>query len=514
MGAIALKKNSFDIAAAIDVGTNHLKMSIAQMNADGSILILDEVSKPTSIGSDVFTYGRINTQAIKDTVQTIKGFKRLLIEYQVKHYKAIATSAFREAENQEYVLERVRINTDITIEVINSAQERYYMYKALRYEYPNLGLDDADESVLVANIASGGLEFSIYRQGSLTMTEYINIGALRLHESLSDLQNKTIEFSRVMEEFIYSKLSPVKSIISKANIKYFVGLGTELNAIFTLFNNKNNYIRKADVTKLYEKIRLMKSEEISTIYHLSEKQVETLLPSVIILNLFLKMTHIEKIYIPMLELHRGMILDIADWRFDLLRQRNFDEDIISSVWYIGKKYGIDRHHSSNVAKLALLIFDKTAKIHKLNRKYRLYLQIAAILHPIGYYVNFNNYNIIASWLIQKQNIMGFSNKELEIIASIVRYHETEVPQVYHSSYQNLTHEEKVIVSKLSAILKLANSLDSSHEGKIKNIEIIHKKGELYFDLNTNYNTVLEEWMFAQRADFFEEVMGLRPMIKK
>ena len=110
--------------------------------------------------------------------------------------------------------------------------------------------------------------------------------------------------------------------------------------------------------------------------------------------------------------------------------------------------------------------------------------------------------------------MGLSNKELEIVANIVLYHDAEVPREHHLSYRNLAYHEKIIVSKLAAILKLANSLDISHRRKITQVEILRKNGELLFNARVNQDILLEEWVFAQRSDFFEEITGLRPVLKK
>lgn len=507
-------KKAFDIIGAIDVGTQNLHLTIAQVNENGDIIALEDLIKPTTIGSDAFTMGRITISTMRETVDVLKGFVLILKDYKVKTYKAISTSAFREAENREYVLEHIRLKSGISVEVVNSAQERFYMYKALRYQSPELSLINSEESGLVVNIASGGVEVSIYDQGSLKLTEYLKIGALRLHETLAELQNKTTDFSQVMEEYIDSKLSLLKPMINNANIKYFVGLGTEINTIFRLCGRSSEpFADKEDITILHEKVRGMLNEQLMDTFALTARQVETFLPSVIILNSFLKMTKTKRVYVPMVTLRQGILYDLADQKYLLSRREEFQKDIISSVWYIAKKYGVDKYHSSQVAKLALEIFDQTRKLHKLGERERLYLQIAAILHTIGYFVNFSEHNILSSELIKKQNIMGLDNYELDIIANIVLYHKEEVPRQHHLYYQSLPYEKKITVSKLSAILKLADSLDISRGKKIEQLQISFTGDELSFKLNAKKSTLLEEWEFAQGSLFFEEVMGVQPQVK-
>lgn len=508
-------KKAFDIVGAIDVGSHYLHMTIAQVNENGQVIILEDLTKPTNIGIDTFTLGRIATSTMRDTVEALKGFALVLRDYKVKIYKAIATSAFREAENREYVLEQIRLKTGLSVEVINSAQERFFMYKALRYQSPELKLTHPEESALIINIASGGVEVSIYDRGSLKLTEYVKIGALRLRETLADLQNKTTNFSQVMEEYIDSKLSLIKPMINNTTIKYFIGLGSELNTIFRLIRRNDLHIMDSeDITNLYEKVRVMLDEQLRDTFDLHPRQIETFLPSVIILNSFLKMTKTKRVYIPMVELRQGILEDLSDRIYDHPRRVEYMKDIVSSVWYIAKKYGVDRQHSSQVAKLALSIFDQTKKLHKLGEMERLYLQIAAILHTIGYFVSFSDHHFFSYELIKKQNIMGLANAELDLIANIILYHEGEVPRQSHRNYQGLIVEAKITVSKLAAILKLADSLDISRGKKIEKVEIIFAGEELQFKLSAKQNILLEEWSFAQRMIFFEEVMGMRPRIKR
>ena len=163
--------------------------------------------------------------------------------------------------------------------------------------------------------------------------------------------------------------------------------------------------------------------------------------------------------------------------------------------------------------MALSIFDQTARYHRLGSRERQYLQIAAILHTIAYFVNYSEQNALSYELMRRQNIMGLSDNELDIIANIVYYHGAEVPRQHHMHYQNLTDKDKIVVSKLTAILKLADSLNISRSDTIKQIEISRQGATLVFSASTKEYLPLEEWAFSQKAYFFEEVFGVMPQLK-
>lgn len=507
-------KEKFTLAGVIDVGTHALRLTIAQINEDGKIAIIEDLVKATDIGSDTFSTGRIGLDTMKETVVVLKGFAQTLKGYKVKNYRAISTSALREAENRDYILEHIRLKTGIEVEVINRAQERFYTYKALRYQSPGIKLTNSEEATLVVNVASGGVEISIYEKGSLRLTEYLNVGALRIHETLSELRHKTADFDELIEEYFNSKIAPLRPMLNNPNLKYLIGLGSELNEVFSCIRSgHDHFVDKEAVTVLYEKVRGISDAQLSEMYHLTARQVETFLPSVIILNAFIKLTQTKRVYVPMVTLRDGLLYDIADEVYAPTRRQEYSKDIVSSVWYIAKKFGVDRPHSAQVAKLSLSIFDQTLSLHRLGERERIYLQIAAILHAIGNYVSFSEHTMMSYHLIKKQNIMGLSNEELNLIANIVRYHESEVPNQYHLDYQGLSHENKITVAKLSAILKLGDSLDVSRQKKVDGIDIKRENDVLSFKLKTKQNLVLESWSFARGAGFFEEIMGVRPWIR-
>lgn len=506
-------KSSFEIVASIDIGSNYLRIIIAQINLDGSINVLEDLVKATNIGKDTFSKGRIAVSTIRETCEVLKGFAMLMKEYNVKTYKAVATSGIREAENREYIIEQIKIISGIKMEIINSAEERFFIYKDLRNHDTSEGSILLKESIIV-NITSGRVEVSTYEKGKLKFTEYIKLGPLRLREILGHLERKTISFPKIMEEFIESKMNLLKPKIDEMNIKNFIGLGGELNTILQLCKGKEeNFIKIEDIKKFYKNIYDMSNEQIVDTYKVPIKKAELLLPSILILNYFLKITGAKGIYVPKANLRYGVLYDISDDLFHKERKNESLDDIINSVWYIALKYGVDKKHGKQIEKISLSIFDQTRKLHKLSNRERLYLQVASILHDVGNYVNFSEHEMHSYNIIITQNIMGFSDREMILIANIARYHTNELPNYNYGSYNKLSTEDKIIVSKLSSILKIAESLDISHKQKITDINTLYFENKLLFKVCSKKDKLLEQWSFINNKEFFQEVMGIELEIK-
>lgn len=508
-----MKKKDKEVVAAIDVGSNSLRMSIAELSEDGNINVLEDVNMPTTIGRDTFASGRISPETIKMTCESLSGFSKLMKDYRVKTYKAIATSGLREADNRDYIIEQIRLISGINVEIINVVQERFYVYKALRNHL--IGTEDNNlKDTIIVNITSGGVEISIYDEAGLKFTEYLKMGPLRLREILFELENKTISFPKVMEEYIDSKIFILKSKIKSMQIKKYIGLGGELGAISEILNIKDsNFIQNNKIEKLYLKLREMNTEQIMEQYKLNSNTAELLLPAILLFNSFLKLTNVSGIYAPSISLRQGILFDLSENLYDIPGKRTSEHDIINSVWYIAEKYGVDKNHAAYVEKMAKIIFEKTWKWHRLGDREKLYLEVAAILHDTGNFVSFFEHGTHSYNIIRTQNIMGFSDRDLEIIANIARYHTSKIPTYSDQNYFALKHKEKIIVSKLSAILKIAESMDSSHLQKIDQIETNVSNDVLFIKLISNNDILLEKWDIMNNVNFFQEVMGIEIKLK-
>lgn len=503
--------------AVIDVGSNYLRMMAADIDNTGSIKILEDAIKPTKIGKDTFSNGRISVETIHKTCEDIKGFSQIMKDYRIKHYKAVSTSGIREASNKQYILQQIKLRTGIHVNIINTSQERFYIMKALRYETFNTDVFTA-KTALVVNISTGSVEASIFKDGNLKFTEHIQIGSLRVKEALDELEYSSPDFTELMEQYIESKLYWAKSNIGEFKIKNFIALGGELSTIIKLIKNTKktslsiNSISKNDFKRLYEKIKTMSNDQIVFKYGLSKQKIDLLIPTILIFYSFLNLTESEKIYIPDINLRLGVLYDLSDEIFKLPRKNFSKNDILSSIFYISNKYKTNKIHAKYVENLALSIFDQTVKIHKLSERERLYLQIASRLHDVGGFIDISNHENQSYNIIISQDIMGFSHKELMIIANITKYHSSLVPDDNHYNYFVLDDKNKMIVSTLSAILKIAEALDTSHLQKIEKIKLTTSNNILYFNVTSKDDLSLEEWNFNKKANFFEEVLGVKPVI--
>ncbi|MFL0248909.1 HD domain-containing protein [Clostridium neuense] len=498
--------------AAIDIGANFVRMTIAVIKQNGDVEIVDNLQKNTNIGKDTFNFKRIKPESVKEICSILKGFFYIMKDYSIKSYIAVSTSGIRDAENKEYVIEQIRIKTGLKVKIINNAEERFLMLKAVKNKIERSNnLFDGGTAVL--NIGSGGIEFYIFENAKLKYTTYINIGVLRIVETFAELQSNSLNFANVLEEYVNSKIAGLKRYLLNLKISSFIVIGGEIKLMVSINENKpQNFIAGNWLSDFYNNIKNASIQNISDKYEIPLSQAKMVLPNVIIIYQFLKLTKAKNIYASNVCLRDGIIVDIIHKRSNKNYKNMFRADIVNCALFIGKKYAVNLSHARNVRAAAIKIFNSLAGVHLLSEREKLFLEIAAILHDIGHYVNLNKHSIYSYSIIHEEQIIGFSDRDLEIIANVVMYHEELIPSLNHKNYAKLNHEDKIIVSKLSAILKIAESFDASGKGKIKKFDIEVGDESVRFKAYSENDCTLEKWTFNKNKEFFEEIMGIKPTI--
>lgn len=506
------KKSKYDSMAVIDIGSNELRLRIAQ-NSKGKLKFVETLSYPLSLGRDTFNTGKISFEKVEKTCEIIRNFQQVMREFGVVEYKAVATTAVREAKNRDYILDQIKIKTGLTLNVIDDSQEKLYIYKLMLH----LLDENLKQSAMMVYIGSGNIGLSMIEQSKITFVQNIKIGSLRISEIFEDVQEYSTEFYKVVEEYLESFTDVLEGSLPK-KIKNFIASGHEISLIADLCKSKKDdffvSIKKDSFLALYEEIKFKTVERIVIDHDLPFEKAELLLPAISIYKNLLEFTDAKEIITPIVFLSDALLYEMIYPDEFLKINKDFDKNTIICAKLIAKKYLIMEKHYSIVEFFSLKIFDKMKKIHGLGKREKLLLQVSSILHDIGKFVNINNHYRNSYEILKATHIVGLNYTELEIIANISLYHSRIIPSYEDENYKHLSIEAKVLVSKLTAILRIADSLDRSHYQKIQDIDVKITDEELIITIISDKNIDLEEWSFKEKARFFEEVFGLKAIIKK
>lgn len=503
--------------SAIDIGSYSLKMRIVEVDEVGNCKLLDRVTKPAALGRDTFSTGKVSYETVEHICEILTGFQQLKQEYGSRHYRALATSAIREADNQEYLIDQIRLKTGMKVEVINNAQERYLTYKAIRENLPD-HQHIREEGVMVVEVGSGSIEMTIYHQGRMQLTHNIKLGHLRLREVLADLEKRSLDFPRLLEEYIESHLDAIDYIHQEYTIGHLVVLGSEMKAINRLCNGSeasdaSNTISSQSLEALFAEVQEKPADYLAETYQISIDLASILLPSLMVMKKFFQMTEAKQYYTPLVSLSDGIVSDFIDQRFQTQRLKEFNDDIQHQATNLLKKYHGDENHARDVEEKSILFFDALKRTHGMKDREKFLLQLACKLHDIGKFVNLNQHYDHSYTLIKASPILSLSQEELEIVANVSKYHSSRAPQKNHDSYLRLKGKDRVTTAKLVAILRLADAMDRSHRQKIDEVKVRHKEKEMIITGSAEVDTLLEEWTFEIKSEFFQEVFGIKPSLK-
>lgn len=501
------------LAAGIDIGSNAIKMLIADIEHPGELHILDDVKLDSPIGDDTFTTGRIRSEAMFSVCRALRQMSKLMKDYGVKHYRACATSGVREASNKLYFLEYVKQATNIQVEMIDQSVEHYMTYQALHNSVPDMD-KMRNEGLLIVEIGSVGVQVSLYTSGKLCCTENIRIGTLKLKEILDSLRNESLQYNHVLQQYIESQISLLLKRFDGLTIPHYMILGGESSSIGHKWGNKKegtHTLGKDSFMRHHRDILQSGIFKLAHQFHLDEERADQIIPTSIIMSEFWKATQAIQVIIPDVSLRHGLLYQMAIERSGNIHTTQYREDILSLALHTISRYKLDLNHSLNVQQHAIKLLQVCRKLFHVHPMDELCLQLAALLHDVGKYISQEGHELNSYHILKSMELIGLSDKQKDMIASIALYHPRGVTVPIRSYYSD---EENLTLARLTSILKLANALDCSHQQSIKDIKIMKKNDSLIIRPVHESSLELEAWAFMQESPFFEQISGYSIVLER
>ena len=506
------RKRNEKVAAIIDIGSNMIKMRIAQLKK-GEVITIDTLEYPLNLGHEVFTFGKISFESLRELSKVLHGYSNIMKEYGTTQYKVVATTALRDAQNRSYVIDQLKIQNDISVQVMEDDQEKTLIYSEILKCVNNI--HHKNENTLISYIGAGTIGFAVYNGKHMIFSQNIPMGALKLHDILGNIQKITDDFYTVVEEYLYSIISHIRIPFTK-EISNLILTGNEIQLIARIcdinLTNGLYVIPLNTLNRLYVKLRSMSNEKISLQYGITEDSAELLYSALAIYISLIKITSCNIITAPRIELWDALTRQMLIPKSGETYFKHVRENVISCANQIAKTYNCNQKHSDNIKKFACKIFDKMKGTHGLDQRKRLLLELAAVLHDSGHYVTAKHHLLSAFDLIKNIDIYGMTENEMLITAYISRYNEFDIPNYEDIEFIKLSDKNKLIISKLVAIFRIANALDKSQKQKLKDIKVKLENDKLEIIAESSGNTYLEKWAFEQCSPFFKEVFGFNPVL--
>jgi len=488
--------------AAIDVGSNAMRLAIASADDDGRIHVIQTDREPVRLGADVFSKGEISDARLVEAMEAFLKFRKLINNYNVKSVKAVGTSALREARNRDYCIRQISKTTEIGIDVISAEEEARLAFIAVSNVIKLQG-----KTALLVDIGGGSVEASLADENGIMSTESFGIGTVRLLQMLDERKQGERVFRQLAREYINVSGTRLRKSIGERTVDTCIATGGNVESLGDLRvqlcdAHDDRSITVDDLDTILTQLQSRSYEERIRDFGLRRDRADVIIPAIIILQILAKEARVQEIEIPRVGVREGLLTDMSRsiGRGSPPPDRT---QLITSARLLGRKYDYEADHAQTVARFALELYDATKNLHKLGSDERVLLEVAALLHDIGYYIGTRDHHKNTWYLINASPLVGIDDSGKAVIALVTRYHTRALPKSTHKEFMDQSPKRRRTVVMLAAILRLAEALDREHGSKVQKIKLSIRKKKVYLMLKGEGDLLLERWALNYGAQLFE-----------
>ncbi len=525
--------------AAIDIGSNALRLRIVEsdppvIGPDGAHftpfrdVFVDR--SPVRLGHDVFTKGFIEPGVIGAACEALRRFRAAMEGAKVDRYRAVATSAAREAQNGDLFVERAEREAGVHVEVIEGIEEARLVQLAVAER-----LDLRGRTAVLVDIGGGSTELTLMsgvdaassaadatplpvaRLSVASITRSLPVGTVRLVEAFLEGRGPIdAEHRSLLEEYVdrvFAEAVPEILELTAGKVDVLIGTGGNIETLADLCPvpgafSEGRAIEVSAMEALLDELCKRSVDDRAGRYGLRPDRADTIVPAATILARVARAFTRTTISAPGVGLKEGVLVDLARRHFV---PEDFPAEAAAlndACLRLGRRYHFDEAHGTLVARFAVKLFDDLAARHRLGPRDRILLHAAALLHDVGDFVRYEGHHKHSFYLIANSDLMGVTLAERSIVANVARYHRKSAPQLDHDNFRALSREDRGKVKAMAAILRIADALDREHRGKVSDVAGRVEGEALILEVTGARDRELEEWTVRAKAGLLKESFGL------
>ncbi|MGM0442846.1 MAG: HD domain-containing protein [Fibrobacterota bacterium] len=497
--------------AIIDAGTRGIRLIIAECPRAGRIRELDHLEQFIPIGSDTFSDRRkISEKNIAKVIRAIQDFKRIAGEYAIseKEIIAIASSSIKEASNRDNFIDKIAIATGMEMGILSDRELAKYIYISYKRLADKKNMSDFfSGNSLIYHVGGGNSPLIFMKDRIIQNTHISHFGTLRAIERIGGTLTDTADMNQALYKEIERRIdNTFYYSVSEEKIDTLITYGRSIRQAGIIIDPGNAdqdifALDPAQLSHLARTLSRLSADEVAREYNLPYSTAKFLVPAVWTYYKIAEKLQLNNIYIMEISMYDGLLLDQQGIAMDL------QEQSLKAALFLGSKYHFDQAHALRVASTAEKLFDLLAPHFRLGDSERHLLTISAYLHDIGKFISGTDHHKHSQYLIRSSNLFGVSRRELIIISYIVRYHRKKYPTELSRNKRKLSYGDRILVMKLAAILRIADSLD---KGKLTDRDISFRtdRGKLIIETPYSGSMNLEKIAIRENNRKFRDIYGL------
>src|SRR6185312_11922526 len=497
--------------AAIDIGTNSIHMIVVQIRPDLSFEVIDREKEMVRLGAGGLDGKALTPEAMHAALQVMSKFKRLADSHGVDEIIAVATSATREAQNGSDFLAQIVEETGIRAKLISGTEEARLIHQAAAY-----GVGVTSDVAVVIDIGGGSVEITRGTGPTMELGKSFKLGVIRLTERYVKSDPMTPREERKLVRHIEDEAGKFLGQIAKQGFERVIGTSGTIQSIGAVIvgdrssnaSLRNRRLTGKQIRRTRKALVARDLQERLKVPGLEPRRADLAVAGSILLDTLVRRLGAGEITLCDLSLREGLILDyIARHRKEIVQADRYPDVRRRSVFELAERCNYWPEHAQQVARLAVQLFDQTRGIHGLTDREREWLEYAALLHDIGVHISYERHHKHSYYLITNGDLRGFEPDEIELIGLIARYHRQAAPKRRHEQFGDLKKKRRKTVRILSAMLRLAESLDRSHSQPVSGLDVHDRGDDGLLQLRASGDAELELWAATRHAAEFERLIG-------
>lgn len=499
------------VVAFIDIGTNSVRILVVRISPNYMFTVLSRQKEHVRLGEGEFSGGGdLRQEAMERTVLVFRHFVELARSFSAEKIIAVATAATREARNRNVLIDRLKRETGLDIQVIPGKEEARLTYLGV-----SSGIRLDGKVAVFIDIGGGSTEIAIGTQDEFFFLDSVKLGALRVSSLFPANPDGRVskKVYSAMRAYVDERL--LETVQAARDYRIDCGIGSSgtienlAEIAGRLFHANdppycNGLLSLSDLRRLISLLRGATTEERKRIPGMNSERADIIVGGAAILEALMELMGLDEIQATERGLREGLLIDYLRREegippFHRLPVR------MTSVMRLARLFRVDESHANTIVRLALSLFDsaREAGLHELDGEMREILQYAAILHDTGNYLSYDNHEMHSYYIIRNGELLGFSEQEIAMIAYVARYHRKYLSQKQARNIPDLDPSSRDVVRVLASLLCLANSLDRSHTGVITGARLrLEDRNSAVIELDAANGCDLELWgLELHRKDF-------------
>lgn len=494
--------------AAVDIGSNSVRLLVSEVLPGEPPRTLVEEREVTRLGESVFRSGLISPEAMGLVCAVLARMAGLLKRFDLAGARAVATAAVRDASNQQEFLENASAALGIPVEVISGQEEARLIHLGVQSVWPH-----PEGRVLMIDVGGGSAELILSENGRLSAAFSRQIGALRLTELfLRHDPPLEIELHR-LDEYVHEKIAAAVERIGRGPWQRAIATSATAAALVSAVHRIPRSRREeadrlrasaAQVRRFLREVSLKDLPARRKITGIGPRRAEIIIAGAAVFRRIIEDFNLPGIHYSAAGVRNGIIRDLVERGVGRERARLSREER-RVVEAMAQRFGVSVPHARKVARLASTLFESLEPLHRLPAACGKLLEAAAYLHDVGHYISDTAHHKHSAYIVANSDLPGFTAQEKKLIALLCRYHRKSMPAPRHDSFRELSAEEQRVVLLLAPLLRLADSLDRSHQQLIERMDCQVRNGNVIVYLSSSADTDLETWAGERAAEIFEQI---------